>query len=155
MFELVIVLILLSIFATVVASRFGSNGVEIITNTDILKSHLRYAQIKAMGDILQPNSNKSRWEIYIPDTTSYTLYRRNDSDVRIGFNLPDETPLSPTHTLLSGVTLASSRDTIAFNDWGIPVDGSGDPLSADVTITLSDGSQTASLTITKNTGYIP
>lgn len=152
--ELVVVLILLSIFTPIVISRFGSNDVKLITNTDILKSHLRYAQIKAMNDTLQPSSNP-RWEIYIPDATSYALYRRDDSDVRTGINLPDETPLSPTHALSSGITLTSASDTIAFNDWGSPVDNSGTPLAADTIITLSDGAQTRSVTITKITGFIP
>ncbi|MFH2044071.1 MAG: type II secretion system protein [Pseudomonadota bacterium] len=150
--ELVVVLILLAIFATVVVSRFGSTGAELITNTDILKSNLRYAQIKAMNDT-------ETWGINFSSSTTYTLYRNGIKAVN-PFYLPAEDNNNPAgdpliHTLTGNVTITSGvGTTISFNEWGTPVDGSGVPLSADVTITLSDGSQTIDITITKNTGCI-
>lgn len=151
--ELVIVLILLSIFATVAAGRFGTIDTGLITETDILKSNLRYAQIKAMNDTVT-------WGIHISSSTTYTLYRNGIKAVN-PFYLPAEDNNNPAsdplvHALTGNVTITTGvGTTISFNDWGIPVDGSGVPLPADVTITLSDGTQTGSITVKQNTGFIP
>jgi MSHA pilin protein MshC len=155
MIELVVVLILLAIFATVVAGRFGANDTELITEKDILKSNLRYAQIRAMNDT-------KTWGINLSSNTTYTLYRDGIKAPNPPYYLPAEDNNNPAgdpliHTLKGNVTIDNSLvgSTITFNEWGIPVDGSGSPLAADVTLSLSDGVKTSSVNITKNTGFIP
>ena len=68
MIEMVVVLIVMAIASTYIAFRGTTGGNELIAETDILKSHLRYAQIRAMNDAVL-------WGIHIPDANSYILYR--------------------------------------------------------------------------------
>lgn len=136
MIEVIMVLIVLSIVSAVIAYRptMGSN--EITVQTEILKSHLRYAQIKAMNDTVP-------WGIRIPNANSYILYKNNATASDI---LPGET--AQTHTLATVVTITSGVSTYNFDDLGSPG-------TSTLTITLSQGSTTSSITITRNTGYIP
>jgi prepilin-type N-terminal cleavage/methylation domain-containing protein len=151
MIEMIFVLVVLVIMAAVFMSRYVSTGTnELMIETDGLKTSLRYAQIKAMNDTLQPNSNP-RWELEIGNATSYTLYRRGDNGVRVSANLPGEVTTSPihaTHVLSGGVTVTSGVGlVITFNDWGSPG-------SSNISITLAQGTQSGNIGITKNTGFI-
>lgn len=137
MIEVVMVLIVLAIVTTVIAYRPTTFSNEIIAQAEIMKSHLRYAQIKAMNDTVP-------WGIHIPDANSYILYEENNataSDI-----LPGET--AQTHTLPAVVTITSGVATYNF-------DNLGSPGTSTLTITLSQGTEVSSITITKNTGYIP
>jgi MSHA pilin protein MshC len=123
MIEIVVVLIVLAIMAPFVITRVTTDTNNLITQTEILKSHLRYAQIMAMND---------------------TVPWANDI-------LPGETPGVPpapqTHTLPTDVTITSGVATYNFDDWGSPG-------TSTLTITLSQGTTTSSITITRNTGYV-
>ena len=151
--ELVIVLIVMSIVAVFIASRASTSGNELIAETDTLKSHLRYAQIRAMNDSVP-------WGIYIPNASSYVLYRNNE--VEASQMLPGEKPgaatAPQTHNLQGTVTITSGAGTTYnFNAWGAPVNMGIPPipLATAQTITLSEGAATSSITITKNTGHVP
>jgi prepilin-type N-terminal cleavage/methylation domain-containing protein len=146
MIEVVVVLIVLAILTPFVVSRFTTSNVELIAQTDVLKSHLRYAQIKAMGDTVS-------WGINVSSSTTYTLYKNN---LTATSNLPGDT--SPVHTLTNGATVsvtAGGVSTVAFNEWGTPINGSGTPLNVNVILTLSHGGQSGTITVTKNTGFVP
>ena len=151
MIELVIVLIVMAIVAVFIASRASTSGNDLISETDTLKSNLRYAQIRAMNDSVP-------WGIHIPDAGSYVLYRNNAIDT--GQMLPGEKPgASPgaqTHKLPATVTVTSvTGSTYNFDAWGRPVDASGSAIAANQSITLSEGTATSAITIVKNTGFIP
>ena len=149
MIEIVVVLVVLFILSAVIISRYTTaDSNELMAETDGLRANLRSAQIKAMSDTLQPNSNP-RWEFEITNATSYALYRRGDDGVRVSVNLPGEVPLSPTHGLPAGVTLTSGVGlVIIFDDWGSPG-------SSNISIALTQGTQTSTVSITRNTGFIP
>jgi len=138
MIEVVMVLIILVIVSAIIIYRPTTTGSNhLITQTDILKSHLRYAQTRAMNDTVP-------WGIQIPNSTSYVLYKNN---VQATSQLPGET--AQTHTLPALVTITVGvGTTYNFNEWGSPG-------VSTLTITLSQGTETNSITITKNTGYIP
>ena len=73
------------------------------------------------------------------------------------FSDPD-TALCPKncHKMNSKVTITSgSGTTVTFDKWGIPIDGSGIALLANIEIMLTQGTETNTITITKNTGFIP
>jgi prepilin-type N-terminal cleavage/methylation domain-containing protein len=147
MIELVIVLIVMAIVAVFIASRASTSGNDLIAETDILKSHLRYAQIRAMNDSVP-------WGIHIPDAGSYVLYRDNKVDT--DQMLPGEKPGVQKHTFLGAVTVTSGvGTTYNFNQWGTPVDASGSAISANQSIALSEGTATNAIAITRNTGFIP
>jgi Tfp pilus assembly protein FimT len=149
MIEMVVVLVVLFIVSGVVISRYATTGTnELIVETDGLKASLRYAQIKALSDTVQPNSNP-RWEFELTNATSYALYRRGDDGVRVPVNLPGELSPSPTHGLPPGVTLTAGVGlVIIFDDWGSPG-------SSNISIALTQGTQTSTVNITENTGFIP
>ncbi len=151
--ELIVVLIVMAIVAVFIASRASTGGNDLISETDILKSNLRYAQIRAMNDSVP-------WGIHIPDAGSYVLYRNNAIDT--GKMLPGEkpgaSPAAQTHKLPATVTVTSGvGTTYNFDAWGRPVNTGTPPIPLAVaqTITLSEGAATVAITITRNTGYIP
>ena len=149
MIEIVIVLVVLLILSAVIISRYTTaDSNALMAETNGLKANLRYAQIRALGDTLQPNSNP-RWELEITNATSYALYRRGDDGVRVSVNLPSEVLSSPTHALPAGVTLTSGVGlVITFDDWGSPG-------SSNISISLTQGTQSSTISITRNTGFIP
>jgi len=153
MIELVIVLIVMAIVAIFIASRASTSGNDLISETDTLKSNLRYAQIRAMNDSIP-------WGIHIPDAASYVLYRNNkvDTDQMLPGEKPGTSPAAQTHILPATVTVTSGvGTTYNFDAWGRPVNTGTPPipLAAAQTITLSEGAATVAITITRNTGYIP
>ena len=152
MIEIVVVLVVLFIVSAVAISRYTTTGTnELMVETDGLKASLRYAQIKAMNDTV--DTAPLGWGIF-PNSTSYTLVKNN---ITATSNLPGDN--SPTHTLINGVTVtvtAGGVTTVAFNEWGAPIDGSGIPVTGNITLTLTkSGQPPSSITVTKNTGYIP
>ena len=150
MIEMVLVLIVMAILGTFIISRATTSDNELIAQTEILKSHLRHAQIKAMNDTVP-------WGIRIPNAGSYILYRNNAvaSDMLPGES-PGVSPAPQTHTLPTTVTITGGASaTYNFNAWGTPVDAGGTAIATAQTITLSQGAATSAITITKNTGYIP
>jgi prepilin-type N-terminal cleavage/methylation domain-containing protein len=142
MIEMIVVLIVMAIMGTYIMSRVTISGNDLIAQTEILKSHLRYAQIKAMNDtdVNAPGG----WGIYLPSSNSYTLYRNNvaASDILPGEN-------TQTHTLPSGTTVSTNcaNATCNFNEWGSPG-------ATTLTMTLTHGTSTSTISITKNTGFV-
>jgi prepilin-type N-terminal cleavage/methylation domain-containing protein len=144
MIEMVVVLIVLAIVATVILVGANPGNNALIAQTEVLKSHLRYAQIRAMNDTVP-------WGINIPNAGSYRLYRNNALATSL---LPGET--AQTHTLPAGVTITNGvGSTYNFNEWGTPIDSGGTPAASSQTLSLIQGTETSNITITKNTGYVP
>lgn len=142
MIEVVVVLIVLAVLTPFVLSRFTTSNVELVAQADVLKSHLRYAQIKAMNDT-DPNT----WGISFSSSTTYTL-QKNGATALAPNNLPGDT--SQTHTLTNNVTITSGVGTsVTFNEWGSP-----GGVDFTVTLTPSHGSP-STISVTKNTGFIP
>lgn len=139
--EVIAVLVIIAVLAAVVISRMTSpSSFGLVSETDILKGHLRYAQYRAM-------SHTERWGISF-STGSYSLV----SPTATTSKLPNED--SSTHTLTSGITITGAGSAVHFNEWGNPVTDTG-VLLPDTTISLTDGSTTQMVTITQNTGFIP
>jgi len=158
MIEMVAVLILMAIFATVVATRLTTMDTDMATEAEILKANLRFAQIKALNNAVDDNT----WGIhFINGGTSYTYYRNSeeayylnkDGDKAADY-LPGECGKNPltctsstTHDLPTGMTIHGS--SVDFNRWGSPG-------SSDILIVLKKtGLDDTQVTVTKNTGYIP
>lgn len=138
MIEVIAVLIIIGILSAVAVSRISSTqSYSAIAEVDILKMHLRYAQLRALGD-------DKKWGISF-NTDSYSIVRVGDAT---NYNLPNEN--SPKHTLPSGITVSGSN--VTFDEWGRPVDETGSPVASNIAITISSG---GSFNVTKNTGFIP
>jgi MSHA pilin protein MshC len=127
--EIIAVLVIIGIMSAVAVTIFSSlDKYKLISEVEILKTHLRYAQSRAMSDTVS-------WGIVL-NGNRYTLLRDNAATS----NLPNEN--SNTHYLQEGVTV--SGDDVTFDTWGSP--------GIQATITVG-GSKT--VTITANTGFIP
>jgi MSHA pilin protein MshC len=135
--EVILELIIMAIVVTVILARATPGSIDLIAQTEILKSHLRYAQIRAINDTVP-------WGIHIPDAGSYVLYKNNAQAASL---LPGES--AQTHKLPTGIIVtAGVGSTYNFNDFGSPG-------TSTLAIKLSQGTTTSDITITKNTGYIP
>ena len=138
MLEVIVVLIVMTIVASVILYRPTTNVNKLVAEAEILKSHLRYAQIKAMN-----GDENETWGIHLADAKNYIIYKNNAQATDI---LPGET--AQTHNFPAEVSVTSGAGTtVNFDKWGSPVAGAQ-------TITLTQAMQTSSITVTKNTGYI-
>ncbi len=135
MIEVIAVLVLLGVIAAVVGNYTGTTGAELAAEEAILKSHLRFAQMRAMNDTVP-------WGISFSGNT-YTLTENGAASTT---NLPGTT--TNNRTIDSALTLTPSASAITFDTWGSPG-------TTTITITLSDGSETRAITVTRNTGFIP
>lgn len=132
--EVVSVLTVLAILGAVFISRgMVSNEFKVHAEVDTLKSHLRFAQYRAMNDL-----PLTQWGISIGGS-SYTLIRVDANGTTSPLNLPGES--SATHSFSP---ISADADTVLFDSWGSPGNGP---------VTLTLGGET--ITITANTGFIP
>ncbi len=132
--EIITVLIIIGVISAVVVNRLMDTSVELKTQTDLVKTHLRYAQARAM-------SSNIIWGIDFK-TNSYSFFKNGDTTDMV--LLPGEENL--TLSLPSG---RSATEIVSFDSWGRPYNNaaatSGHP-----------GGQIGNLaiSITKNTGFI-
>ena len=129
--EFIAVLLLIGILSAIAVNRSSNFGADaaVLGATEVVKNHLRYAQVEAM------NSNVS-WGINFASST-YTLRDANN----VNASLPGDLP--------QGMTFASTVNPLMFeNRWGSPG-------SVTATVTVSKGGTSQTITVTKNTGFIP
>ena len=132
--EIIVVVLLIGIITLIaLRSPFSSNA-NLIAETDLLRSHMRYAQSLAMA------SNADSWGIAIT-AGSYSL-RKNGATATVtlpglGF---------ATHAFSAGIRVTQGSGVILFDEWGSPG-------NTTINITLSDGTHTSTITLTAETGY--
>jgi MSHA pilin protein MshC len=147
--ELLTVMMIIGIISAIVFSRFLFGDTDLIAQTEVIRTHLRYAQSQAMNsDVV--------WGIQCSANT-YWLFRNGDTNDKV--RLPGESS-DTVDVADNGLSVESF--TLSFDDWGIPhtdaaaTDGNelvaADPESE---ITVSAGSDTRTITVTPNTGFIP
>jgi MSHA pilin protein MshC len=142
--EIVAILILLGVLMAVVAVRFqGQSAYTLQSETDKIRERLRFAHLLAMNA-------DAAWGVQL-QTNSYRLFSNANSTNLVPF--PGES--TSMVTLPSGISLKPAT-IISFSKMGQPCsDMNASALrTSDLTITVSDGSNSATITITKNTGYI-
>lgn len=134
--EVIAVLIVLGILVAVAIARVGdvTDTAQNTSDIDRLKSHLRYAQIRALNTV-------GVWGIDFSGG-NYNLYRDGDATV---YSFPGEETSDLEKP--SSITYAGY---ISFDEWGRPYtsQGTGTPLA-------STPGGFSSITITPETGYIP
>lgn len=152
--EVVVVLVITGIIAAVAMTKaISTSQINAASEADVLKANLRFAQLKAMQEDQNQDGSTSYWGISFSGN-AYTLYNYGASGwTPASIQLPGE--VSQTHTFSGSVTAVTpSQNPVGFNDWGSPVDNSGNPLTSSLTITLNSGPQTARVAVTQNTGFI-
>jgi len=135
--EIISVLIIIGVLSAVTLSKMDSTDIyDVVKEIEILKTHLRYSQIRAM------NHNES-WGIHISDGTSYTL-QKNGSIAPV--NLPNKD--SATHAFAKGIKTDPGTQVIRFDELGSPG-------KSDIIITFKkQGKNPRKITITRKTGFI-
>jgi MSHA pilin protein MshC len=137
MIEIIAVLVILLIVAAIAVSRSSSTQNDLLTQTDIVKSHLRFAQLKALQD------DVNAWSITFTAASSSYAISCAGSNCPAAIQLPSEN--SSTHTFPAGVTVGDS--TVTFDRWGSPTGGAA-------AINLTKGSQSSTINVAANTGRI-
>jgi len=136
LFEIVMVLLILGIISYFAATRLFSDDVPTqATELELVKNHLRYAQSRAMN-------SESSWGIKFGSATRYWLFKGTEENTVI--RLPGVESADGVMQLGSIQVTPPSGNKIAFDSFGSP---------GAATITLS--TTAGSITVTKNTGFIP
>ena len=135
--EVIVVIILLGVLAVVAVVRFSGTDAEDVAAANTLKTHLRYAQIRAMADVVY-------WGIEIETSNKYVLIRET-GDVP---NLPGE-----SEPYLENIPAnISPLTTFRFSPGrGQPIDAGGNVIGNDQNISVG----TQAITITQETGFTP
>ena len=141
--EVITVIFIVGITSAIVVSRLFFSNTELIAQTEVLKSHLRYAQARAMN-------SEEVWGLS-SDGSSYWLFRNRDAGNRV--LLPGE---KADIVALSENEITMDSFTFSFDGWGKPyTDEAATRLqTSNRTLTLTDSSENRFVIITKNTGFI-
>ena len=147
--EVLLVLVLISIFAAIAVARQPNTNVTLIAQKAALVSHIRYAQMRAMN-------NDTKWGISLDTNHSgYWLFENDPGEKRF---LPGEervdVDLSPKGISIS---FSSTTDSFRFDDWGRPMSGDS-YLTTGMNINLmksdGDNTQIETLVVTPETGFV-
>jgi prepilin-type N-terminal cleavage/methylation domain-containing protein len=145
--EAIVVLLIVGIIGAVVAARTVFTNPDLTAQTEVAKTHIRYAQIQAVNsDVV--------WGIHC-EGASYWLFK--DSNKANKVLLPGED--SDTVDLTAkNLTMAGFTD-LSFNSWGTPHTDEGaleaNRLLTALTITISSTEHNEQIVVTPNTGFIP
>ncbi len=136
LFEIIMVLLLLGVISYVAATRlFSDDAPTQVAELELVKSHLRYAQARAMN-------SESSWGIRFATSTRYWLFKEpSDSTV---IRLPGVESADGVMDLGSIEVTPPSGNKITFDSFGSP---------GTATIVLS--TTAGNITVTKTTGFIP
>ena len=159
--EIIAILVVIGIVAAIAITRYRNFNAYVISGTDTLKTHLRYAQTSAMN--FNPAGGFANapipWGIS-GNSTSYWLFQGTNSAATANIMvLPDEAQyVNPNKTInLAAKQIQLSSFTVYFDNSGIPYSNSVS-LTSNLTITVSPigtGGTTNTVTIMPLTGYIP
>lgn len=139
--EVVVVLFLVGILAFAAAPRLQSNHQQLYSAYSILRSHIRYAQMRAL-------SYGEQYGIRSDSTHSYVMFHNSSSAT-----LPLPGGGTP-YFLDESITVTPFF--ISFDSWGTPYKGEGkdSPFTSAVTITLSDSKEKRKVVINAATGFV-
>jgi len=136
LFEIVMVLLILGIISYFAATRlFTDDAPNQAAELELVKNHLRYAQSRAMN-------SESSWGIKFESSTRYWLFKGTEENTVI--RLPGVESADGVMQLGSIQVTPPSGNKITFDSFGSP---------GAATINLSTNA--GSITVTKNTGFIP
>jgi len=139
--EVILVLIFISIFATIAVSRQANPDVSLTAAAEVLKAHIRYAQMRAMNSTIP-------WGVHAEAGTSYWLFAGTDTGNRQFF--PGESEDS-VDIGADGISI-SQGGVVSFDQWGVP---SGISFNGgQAAIRLSKDSQHSDIAIIENTGFV-
>jgi MSHA pilin protein MshC len=133
--EVIAVLIILGLLATVAVVRSMDTNGALVSQTDVVKSHLRYAQSRAMAmeDTWGVNSTGSSYYLYSARSGKICFPGENSTDI-----------------------IVADKGIASMTSGSFAFDKTGRPLTENETITLvALNGKNATITIVPFTGYIP
>jgi prepilin-type N-terminal cleavage/methylation domain-containing protein len=145
--EIIAVLVILAIIAAVVVSRgFSTDTYTLKGTTEVIKTHLRYAQTRAM-------STNAVWGINFSTSKTYFLFKNGAIANRV--ILPGQD--SDIVTLPTNAPSVPSGVIVSFDLFGKPyTDEAASVLQTDATLTIAVSfGGTENITVYRNTGFIP
>jgi prepilin-type N-terminal cleavage/methylation domain-containing protein len=143
--EVIVVIVFIALFATLAVSRQPYTDVSLRARVEVLKSHLRYTQMRAM-------SSDNGWGLaYNATEGSYWLFRQDDDTRRV--MLPGETQNS-VDLVASGVSLSPQTFTLIFDRRGRPETAPAAFNAPTAVLTLTKAGESQTITISQNTGFI-
>jgi MSHA pilin protein MshC len=142
--EIVVTLVVIGVLTLFAVSRVDDGEVKLVTQTEVIKSHIRYAQAMAM------NTNGG-WGVE-KSGNSYSMFRNGAAGSKV--LLPGENSLDVD---LADKGISVDNFIIAFDDWGTPYTAANMSvkLDSEMTITVSGKIETRDIRITPETGFIP
>ena len=149
LFEIIMVLLILGVLSYFVATRlFSGETPDQNAEMELVKNHLRYAQARAMNTD-PPTGYTNVWGIKFDTSTRYWLYEEPDTGVII--RLPG-VESSDGSVRLASIQLSGYPAMVSFDSAGSP----GSSAIPIITVLPKGGGSTVgTITITKNTGFIP
>lgn len=154
--EVVMAMVLLGILCAVVYGKYIRTDANVLVQFSIIKTHLRFAQLKAMN-------TSTIWGLRFR-RGSYWLFRMEDIDRPIPLPGAEnaQIDLSTQYGVSIQLAAADVTDTffVAFDSLGRPgielTDNKVVPVRNDLNITMTDGTGVLqSIAITAETGFIP
>ncbi len=148
--ELLAVLIIIGIISLLVIARGDIGQTDLLAQTEVIKSHVRYAQSRSMssGRIWGIRSDAS--------LQSYWLFVDGDPD---NVNNQRKLPGEDSRTVdLGQHDLTLTTTTLSFDHRGRPCDDNDGTqlLQNDLLLSLSaGGGPTTTIRVTRNTGFVP
>ena len=142
LFEVIVVLLILGVISYFASARlFTDDSISQVSEKDLIKNHLRYAQARAMNTELD-------WGILFESANRYFLFRGDAPGVPV--RLPGDESADGKMTLRSitvtDVINAAPSRTVRFRSLE-----NGSPGNLTITVVTTGGN----ITVTRNTGFIP
>lgn len=138
--EVIAVLVLVGILATVVAGSLRQSSAPVVLAADQLASNLRYVQSRALADV-------EAWEWVAVGGNVYLLQRVGGEAVWV--------PGSDANQVeLAGGLSISGPSLLRFDPWGRPINTSGGLLTEMVTFTVTEGTNSATVEVLPETGLV-
>lgn len=155
--EVIVTLAIIAIISTIIISRSGSFSGDLVSQTAILKSHLRHAQTLGLT-----GSDTSDVFGIKCDTAFYWMFKGNDPDLNI-IMLPDHQRYNTNNDgkldLAEKKIAIGTTFTVFFDERGIPYSAyPNTPYAADLVINVTPAGEAApveTITVTQHTGFIP
>lgn len=147
--EILVVLVIMGILSAFALTRLATYDVSLVTTTEAIKAHIRYTQGRAMNTSVN-------WGLYSADGTTYWLFNNGDPNNNRK-NLPGE-DTQIVNLAADGIAFSGGGFTLTFDSLGRPCNDAAaqTPRTADLTLTLTQsGEPNQTITITRNTGFVP
>lgn len=145
--ELLAVIVIAALLAASFFAYFRQRDNDLQAQTDILKTHIRYTQSRAIN-------TDTRWGLrFETDSRMYWLYRDPDVSTRIA--LPGQTNEEVNLGEME-LDITGSSFNLLFDTWGRPVLTVRTFTDGQLALNLNrNGTDGDAIIITENTGFVP